>query len=194
LNYFDAEEDKISPPLATSERKKVTKHKKKVKVNSDSGSDDLNMSSVSSGTINSNCSPEQLKKKAEKRIIKVRKALKMTLKEEALKTLKYDTKMIKSKINMYGDADDDDLNFLEEKLEDLIMKIDAQIEERRVVDRKLRQLPRGRIMVWDTGVESYNDFKRQMQDMLIYDSDSLRLSTLKDQIRGKDKGFIAYPA
>ena len=27
--------------------------------------------------------------------------------------------------------------------------------------------------------------------MLIYDSDSLRLSTLKDQIKGKDKGFIA---
>ena len=46
--------------------------------------------------------------------------------------------MIKSKINVYGDADDDDLNFLEEKLEDLIMKIDAQIEERKVVDRKLR--------------------------------------------------------
>ena len=86
--------------MATSERKKVTKFKKKLKVNSDSGSDDLNMSSVSSGTINSNCSPEQLKKKAEKRIIKVRKALKMTLKEEALKTLKYDKKMIKAKINM----------------------------------------------------------------------------------------------
>jgi hypothetical protein len=98
----------------------------------------------------------------------------MTLKEEALKTLKYDTKMLKAKINMYGNADDDDLNFLEEKLEELIMKIDAQIEERRVVDRKLRQLPKGRMMVGDTGVESYNDFKRQMQDMLIYDSDSLR--------------------
>ena len=108
-----------------------------------------------------------------------------------MKTLKYDTKMIKSKINVYGDADDEDLSFLEEKLEDLIMKIDAQMEERKVVDRKLRQLPRGRMMTWDTGVESYNDFKRQMQDMLIYDSDSLRLSTLKDQIRGKDKDFIA---
>ena len=77
----------------------------------------------------------------------------MTLKEEALKTLKYDTKLIRSKINMYRDADDDDLNFLEEKLEDLIMKIDAQIEDRKVVDRKLRQLPRGKIMIWDTGVE-----------------------------------------
>ena len=57
-NYFDAEDDKISPPLATSERKKVIKFKKKVKVNSDSGTDDLNMSSVSSGTINSNCSSD----------------------------------------------------------------------------------------------------------------------------------------
>ena len=57
--YFDAD-DKISPPLATSERKKVMKPKKKeprLKVDSDSGSEDLNMSSVSSGTINSNCSP-----------------------------------------------------------------------------------------------------------------------------------------
>jgi hypothetical protein len=65
-NYLDAEDEKIPPPLATSERKKVTKSKKKVKVNSDSGSDDLNMSSVSSGTINSNCNPEQLKRKREK--------------------------------------------------------------------------------------------------------------------------------
>ena len=92
----------------------------------------------------------------------------MKLKEEALKTLKYDTKRFKNKIGVYGEADDDSLNLLEDKLEDLIMQIDQQIEGRRIVDRKLRQLPRGEMMSWDGNVESYVDFRRQMQDMLIY--------------------------
>ena len=66
-----------------------------------------------------------------------------------------------------------------------------QIEERRLVDRKLRQLPKGQMMSWDGNVESYVDFRKQMQDMLIYDSESLRLSTLKAQINGKEKSFIS---
>ena len=86
---------------------------------------------------------------------------------------------IKNKISVYGEADDEGLNILEEKLEDQIMKIDQQIEARRVVDRKLKQLPRGKMMNWNCSVETYIDFKRQMKDMLIYDSESLRLSTLK---------------
>ena len=53
------------------------------------------------------------------------------------------------------------MNFLEDKLEDLIMQIDQQIEERRIVDRKLRQLPRGEMMTWDGNVESYVDFIRE---------------------------------
>ena len=83
------------------------------------------------------------------------------------------------------------MNFLEDKLEDLIMQIDQQIEERRIVDRKLRQLPRGEMMTWDGNVKSYVDFRRQMKYTLIYGSESLRLSTLKAQISGKDKNFIA---
>ena len=59
----------------------------------------------------------------------------MNLKEEALKTLKYDTKRIKNKIGVYGEAYDEDLYFLEDKLEDLMMQIDQQIEDRRVMDR-----------------------------------------------------------
>ena len=48
----------------------------------------------------------------------MKKALKLKLKEEVLKILKYDTKRIKIKIGVYGEADDEDLNFLEDKLED----------------------------------------------------------------------------
>ena len=99
-----------------------------------------------------------------------------------MKTLKNDTKRIKNKIGVYGEAEDEDLNFLEDKLEDLIMQIDQQIEDRRIINRKLKQLPRGEIMTWDCSVESYIDFKRQMTDMLIYDLESLHLSTLKAQI------------
>ena len=66
----------------------------------------------------------------------------MKLKEETLKTLKYDTKRIKNKIGVYGVADDEDFNFLDDKLEALMMQIDQQIENRRVIDRKLKQLPR----------------------------------------------------
>ena len=66
----------------------------------------------------------------------------------------------------------------------------AKLENVKTKERKLRQLPKGKMMVWDTSVESYHDWKHQMQDMLIYDSDTLRLSTLKDQIKGKDNPFI----
>ena len=45
-------------------------------------------------------------------------------------------------------------------------------------------------MTWDCSVESYIDFKRHMTDMLICDSESLRLSTLKAQMCGKYKTFI----
>ena len=86
-----------------------------------------------------------------------------------LKTL-YDTKSIKNKIVAYGEADDEDLNFLEDKLEDLMMQIDQQIKDRRVIDRNLKKLPCGEMMTWDCRVESYIEFKRQMTDMLNVDS------------------------
>jgi hypothetical protein len=75
-------------------------------------------------------------------------------------------------------------------MESLVLKIDQKIEDKKMVDRKQRQLPRGKMMIWDGGVESYLDFKRQMMDMLIYDSESLNLSTLKGQITGKEKNYI----
>ena len=134
--YFDAK-DILSPPLATSKKKKLTKRHFSKKEDfwrtsndsSDSEASGFNMSSVSSGLIDTTCSPEQLKKKAEKIIIKVIKAFKLSLKEEALKTLKNDTKRIKTKISIYGEADDEGLNFFEEKLEDQIMKIDQQCQK-----------------------------------------------------------------
>ena len=46
-------------------------------------------------------------------------------------------------------------------------------------------------MSLDGNSESYVDFRMQMKDILIYDSESLHLSTLKVKISGKDKNFIA---
>ena len=77
-----------------------------------------------------------------------------------------------------------------EKMESLMVKIDQKIEDKKMLDSKQRQLPRGKMMTWDRGVESYLDVKRQMLDMLIYDSESLNLSSLKAQIVGKEKGHI----
>ena len=45
------------------------------------------------------------------------------------------------------------------------MRIDQKIEDRRVVDRKLKQLPLGKMMTWNCSVENYIDFKGQMQDI-----------------------------
>ena len=72
-----------------------------------------------------------IEQKGQKEIYKGAKVLKISLKEEALRTLKKYTKRIKNKISVYGEADDEGLNFLEYKFEDLIMKIDQQIEDRR---------------------------------------------------------------
>ena len=82
------------------------------------------------------------------------------------------------------------MNFLADKLENLIAKIDKKLEDKMILERKTRQLPRGRLLYWDGSVEGYHDFKLQMCDMLTYDSEFLNLSTLKDQIKGKDKTHI----
>ena len=102
---------------------KIKKKGRKIESSDDSeGLNEFNMSSVSSGSVNTNCSPEQLKKKAGKRILKVQKALK------ALKTTEYDTKSVARKIDLYGDADDEHLNLVLEKMESLVLKIDQKIE------------------------------------------------------------------
>ena len=82
------------------------------------------------------------------------------------------------------------MNFLADKLENLIAKIDKKLEDKKIFERKTRQLPRGKLLFWDGSVESYHDFKLQMTDMLIYDSEYLNLSTLKNQIKGKDRSHI----
>ena len=76
--YYDAQQTpKLpeSPPLASSAKKKPLTKKKVKKAESNGSSDDSLFSSVSTHSLASSCSPEQLKKKAEKRIIKLRKGL-----------------------------------------------------------------------------------------------------------------------
>ena len=120
--YYDAEQTSKSPPLGFPPQKKPVKKKKKVKKtesNGSSGSDSLfsSVSSVSMHSLSSLCSPEQLKKKADKRIIKLSKGLReVDLSEEHLKTMKYDASAMSKKIDLHGDADDEDLNFLVEKI------------------------------------------------------------------------------
>ena len=94
-----------------------------------SSSDSSVFSSVSTHSISSSaCSPEQLKKKAERRIIKITKGLKQSdIPQESLKTMKNDANKVANKIEIYADADDIDLNFLADKLENLVAKIDKKI-------------------------------------------------------------------
>jgi hypothetical protein len=48
-------------------------------------------------------------------------------------------------------------NLLVDRLEELIWQIDAKLENVKTKERKLRQLPKGKMMLWDTSVESYHD-------------------------------------
>ena len=97
--YYDAKSK--SPPLASSPTKeppplkpppeeKSEKKKKKVKrAESPSSADESLISSVSTQSLTSACNPEQMKKKAERRILNITKSLKQTdLSEESLKTIK----------------------------------------------------------------------------------------------------------
>ena len=77
-----------------------------------------------------------------------------------------------------------------EKIENLIVRIDKKLEEKKVTDRLSRQLPQAKLVTWDGSVESYLDFRRQMDNMLQYDCEYLNLSTLKDQIKGKERSYI----
>jgi hypothetical protein len=127
--YYDAQQTSKSPPLGSSRKKKQIKEKKKVRKAESTGSSESDsfFSSVSKHSISSSCSPEQLKKNAEKRIIKLSKELREEdLSEEHLKTMKYDASAMSKKIDLHGDADDEDLNFLVEKLENLITRIDKK--------------------------------------------------------------------
>ena len=58
------------------------------------------------------------------------------------------------------------------------MKIDQQIEARRVIDRKLKQLPRGKMTTFS--VETYVDFKR-------LDNDDLAVTKQK-----KKRAFVKF--
>ena len=169
--YYDAQQTpKLpeSPPLASSAKKKPLTKKKVKKAESNGSSDDSLFSSVSTHSLASSCSPEQLKKKAEKRIMKLNKGLRGDgLSEEHLKTMKYDANAMSKKIDLHGDANDEDLNFLVEKLENLITRIDRKLEEKKIYERKTRQLPRGKLITWDGCIEGYLDFRRQMQNMLL---------------------------
>ena len=94
--------------------------------------------STSSGSITSNCNPEQVKKKAKKNY----KKLKTAKREEELRTLKSDAKNIKRKLEIYGDEKDDETNLLVDRLEELIWQIDAKLENLKTKQRELRQLPK----------------------------------------------------
>ena len=84
--YFDAKVS-ITPPLASSAKKAPKEMKKVKRAKSPTSSEDSLFSSVSRHSLASSCSPEQLKKKAEKRIVKIRRALQDNdLPEEHLKT------------------------------------------------------------------------------------------------------------
>ena len=77
------------------------------------------------------------------------------------------------KIDLHGNANDEYLNFLVEKLENLVTRIDRKLEDKKIFERKTRQLPRGKLITWDGSVKSYLDYRRQMQNMLLYDCEYL---------------------
>ena len=146
------------------------------------------MSSVSS--INTNCTPEILRYKAERKILKLRKFLKQEQSEESLKDSKRDAKSLIRKLEFYMNPQDQALEELIEEIEAVLIEIGAKIEEKKKLNRKQQQLPRGKMMVWTGNLEDYASFKRCMKEMLVYDISDLNLSTLKNQITGKNKEQI----
>ena len=85
---------------------------------------------------------------------------------------------------------DQALEALIDNIETLLIEIDSKIEEKKKFSRRQQQLPRGKMMVWTGNLEDYVDFKRSMLEMLVYDVEDLNLSTLKNQITGKNKEQI----
>ena len=88
------------------------------------------MSSVSS-SINTNCSPEALRYKAERKISKLRKFLKQERSEESLRSSKKDTQSLTRKIEFYMSPQDQALETLIDDIETLVIEIDSKIEEKK---------------------------------------------------------------
>ena len=83
----------------------------------------------------------------------MKKSLKSDQSEESLETLKHQCQSMLRKLEFYGDAEDEDLNFLLDKLEDLVTRTELKIEKNKVLDCKQRQLPGGPMMTWGGKIE-----------------------------------------
>ena len=155
-----------------------------------------NNSDDSISSINSNCSPAVVLVKTKKKhsVLKAKlQCLTPDLKnEEKLKSLKADIGRVMRKLEQYGGDSARTENLLEDMsvLEELA---NAKLDQLKEKQRKINQLPKGKLAVWDTNITTpgiYTQWRRDMKSNLIYDSETLKLTTLKNQITGSKKSFI----
>ena len=214
-DVFHDAKDKATEPVATSDKKiqgdaqevkvtrkgkkteeiegKMTSWKKELNLNvgsSNSEDDRDSIDSDRSSTIGPASSPAKLLKYAEKKVSHNKRQIRRCTGQEALLTLKSQIKDSMRKIDAYGDPDDEDLQFLYDKLDTTLDIVDSKLDDKKQREVNQRQLPRGKLMTWDGKISTFLDFKNHMKKMLTYDIEELNISTLKGQIVGPKKSEI----
>ena len=191
----DAQEVKVSRREKKTEELegKMTSWKKELNLNvgsSNSEDDRDSIDSDRSSTIGPGASPAKLLKYAEKKVSHHKRQIRRCTGQEALLTLKSQIKDSMRKIDAYGDPDDEDLQYLYDKLDTTLDIVDSKLDDKKQREVNQRQLPRGKLMTWDGKISTFLDFKNHMKKMLTYDVEELNISTLKGQIVGPRKSEI----
>ena len=191
----DAQDVKVSRREKKTEELegKMTSWKKELNLNvgsSNSEDDRDSIDSDRSSTIGPGASPAKLLKYAEKKVSHHKRQIRRCTGQEALLTLKSQIKDSMRKIDAYGDPDDEDLQYLYDKLDTTLDIVDSKLDDKKQREVNQRQLPRGKLMTWDGKISTFLDFKNHMKKMLTYDVEELNISTLKGQIVGPRKSEI----
>ena len=194
-NQDEAQEVKVSRKEKKTEEleSKMTSWKKELNLNvgsSNSEDDRDSIDSDRSSTIGPGASPAKLLKYAEKKVSHHKRQIRRCTGQEALLTLKSQIKDSMRKIDAYGDPDDQDLQYLYDKLDTTLDIVDNKLDDKKQREVNQRQLPRGKLLTWDGKISSFLDFKNHMKKMLTYDVEELNISTLKGQIVGQRKSEI----
>ena len=193
--HDDVPEDKVLPGEKRKEevgdRMTAWRRELNLNVGSTNSEDDRDsIDSDRSSTVGPGASPAKLIKYAEKKISKHKRQMKRCTGQESLLTLKSQIKDSLRKIDAYGDPDDEDLQALYDRIDNMLDTVDDKLDAKKQREVNQRQLPRGKLMTWNGEVDSFLDFRNQMKKMLNYDIEELNLSTLKGQIVGPLKAEV----
>ena len=140
--------------------------------------------SVRSSHIGFGVSSRKLLSYAEKTYYLCKETVEENEEKQVLFTVKKDIERVRDKVEKFGDSEVDEIDIIQRKLFKLALVIDKKINKIEEVEQKRKVLPKAKLMVWSGDILEYQNFRKQMVELLDYGHSDLDLTTLKEQIKG----------